>query len=142
MSMIIGAPETDQLTTHQRAIQAALEAIGWELEIAHVNLASDMPSAHLSLRRADGLILTFDSQHGRATLTRERPSIASRGARYSQWQNHLMGRDKWLSLGVRSDLKRVGHYLGDNPAPRIAPDRKLGLNAMRALIDRSNEERP
>lgn len=134
---IADAPTTalDQYTAERHRIAgAALAAIGWDLRAVEIDLVAE--TARVEVARADGLTVTFDARHGKATVTREMAeryevAVGRRGdrARVERVGMRFLGRER--IPGMRAGLRWFADYLGDNGT---APELGAGRTAIRALL--------
>lgn len=117
------------------AAQVALEQLGWTVERADLDLEAGR--ALVTLKRRDGLIVSLDASHKRASLTRESMTFCEAPTPgQGRWRCELIGRDKWQTDGARAAMRALAHYIADNAmsaTPRID-----GRRAVAALIQASD----
>jgi hypothetical protein len=121
-----------------RSLVVGLERIGWQLLAVDIDL--DAETARIEMRRG-ALCVTFDAQHGRASITRdlierETVRVGRRGDsfRAERIKTCFLGRER--GLGLRSGLRALSHYVADNAA--VAITHEQARNLFRPLLARGS----
>lgn len=98
------------------ALARSLHVIGWELLSVDLDVTAE--TARIELRSGD-LHVTFDARGGRASITRETMTTAQHriGRKgdvtvVDRIRPVFLGRQS--GLGLRSGLRALSHYVGDN----------------------------
>ena len=119
----------------QTEAQVALERLGWTMERADLDLEAGR--ALVTLKRRDGLVVSLDASHKRASLTREMMTFCeSPTPGQGRWRCELIGRDKWQTDGARAAMRALAHYIADNAMTTAS--RMDGRRAVAALIQASD----
>lgn len=107
----------------------SLHVIGWELLSVEIDLTIE--AARIDLRSGDRYVM-FDARNGRASITTERIAVERRrtGRRGDIFvcntvRPEFMGRQS--GFGLRSGLRALSHYVGDNAPTAIPHDKARDL---------------
>ena len=100
----------------------SLEAIGWQLLSVEIDLTVE--AARIELRSGDRYVM-FDARNGRASITREvmetrQHRVGRKGDITVVSRVHPVFIGRQSGLGLRSGLRALSHYVGDN-APIAIP---------------------
>lgn len=107
----------------------SLQLIGWELLSVEIDLTVE--AARIELRSGDRYVM-FDARNGRASITTERMTVERRqtGRRgditvCNTVRPEFMGRQ--TGFGLRSGIRALSHYVGDNAPSAIPHDKARDL---------------
>jgi len=107
------------ITTSGKALELALESIGWQLLSVEIDVAAQ--TARIELVQGD-LRVTFDARNGRTSIARElmertRRRVGRKGDFIvaEEIETRFSGRQS--CGGFRSGLRTLAHYVADN-SPR------------------------
>lgn len=124
---------------------AQLERLGWELQVADLDLVAKR--ARVVAKRFDGRLVTLDVQHGQTTVVRETEEhgtkvVGRRGDRMPvpAVTVRLLGRDR-IPGGPQNGLRFLADYLDENrlyPAPQLGP--KAARTAIGAILEEAHRD--
>lgn len=128
-----------------RRALAQLERLGWELQVADLDLVTKR--ARLVAKRFDGRLVTLDVQNGQTTVVRETEEhgtklVGRRGDRMPvpTVTMRLLGRDR-IPGGPQAGLRFLADYLDDNrlyAAPQLGP--KAARTAISAILGEAHRD--